>query len=91
MSGRRPALVLSPKSYNEKTGLALACPVTSRSKGYPFEVSLPPRGLVTGVVLADQVKCVDWRARRAEFANQAPLRTVADVLARLNILLAGAP
>jgi len=91
MSGRRPALVLSPKSYNEKTGLVLACPVTSRSKGYPFEVSLPPGGPVTGVVLADQVKCVDWRARTAEFATRARPRTVADVRAKLNVLLAGTP
>ncbi len=49
------------------------------------------RGLITGVVLADQVKCVDWRARGADFANQAPPRTVADVLAKLNVLLAGVP
>ena len=89
MTGRRPALVLSPKSYNEKTGLALACPVTSRPKGYPFEVSLPPRGPGTGVVLADQIKCVDWMARNADFATRAPPRTVGDVLAKLNVIPAG--
>ena len=89
MSGRRPALVLSPRSYNEKTGLALACPVTSRAKGYPFEVNLPPGGSVTGVVLADQIKCVDWRARRAEFASRALPRTVGEVLSKLSVILPG--
>ena len=59
------ALALSPRSYNEKTSLALFCPVTSRIKGYPFEVSLPDAGAVSGVILADQVKSLDWRARRA--------------------------
>lgn len=55
-TGRRPALVLSPRSYNEKTSLALFCPITSRVKGYPFEVSLPNAGPITGVVLADQIR-----------------------------------
>ncbi|MYA64343.1 MAG: endoribonuclease MazF [Gemmatimonadetes bacterium] len=89
MSGRRPALVLSPRSYNEKTGLALACPVTSRSKGYPFEVHLPAGGSITGVVLADQVKCLDWRARRAELASRASPRTVGEVLSKLGVILPG--
>ncbi len=89
MSGRRPALVLSPRSYNEKTGLALACPVTSRSKGYPFEVHLPAGGSVKGVVLADQVKCLDWRARQAVLASRAPPRTVGEVLSKLGVILPG--
>ena len=55
-AGRRPALALSPRSYNRKTGLTLFCPITSRAKGYPFEVALPASGAVTGVVLADQIK-----------------------------------
>ena len=89
MSGRRPALVLSPRSYNEKTGLALACPVTSRVKGYPFEVQLPAGGFITGVVLADQIKCVDWRARRAELVSRALPRTVGEVLSKLSVILPG--
>lgn len=65
-SGRRPALVISPKTYNRKVGLALFCPITSRTKGYPFEVELPEGLEVTGAILADQVKSLDWRARKAE-------------------------
>ncbi len=86
-AGHRPALVLSPRSYNEKTSLALFCPITSKVKGYPFEVSLPPSGTVTGVVLADQVKSLDWRARRTRFAFQAPAYVVGEVLEKLTVLL----
>ena len=89
MSGRRPALVLSPRSYNQTTGLALVCPVTSKAKGYPFEVHLPAGGSITGVVLADQVKCVDWRARRAESASRATPRSVGEVLSKLGAILQG--
>ena len=86
-AGRRPALVLSPRSYNQLVGLALCCPVTSRVKGYPFEVSLSNDSPVCGVVLADQVKCLDWRAREAEIAGEAPSGVVAEVLGKLNSLL----
>ena len=86
-AGRRPALVLSPRIYNRKTGLALFCPITSKVKGYPFEVSLPPRGTVTGVVLADQVRSLDWRARRATFACRVSAKTLGEVLARVETLL----
>ena len=86
-AGRRPALVLSPQSYNEKSSLALLCPVTSRAKGYPFEVALPAEGPVTGVVLADQVKSLDWRARKARLASQAPPRVLGEVLEKLAVLL----
>ena len=86
-SGRRPALVLSPRSYNEKTSLALFCPITSRVKGYPFEVSLPAAGAVTGVILADQIKSLHWRARRTSFASQAPPRVLGEVLDKLTVLL----
>ena len=65
-AGRRPALVLSPASYNGRVGLAILCPITSRVKGYPFEVALPAEGAVSGVVLSDQVKSLDWRTRGAE-------------------------
>jgi mRNA interferase MazF len=86
-SGRRPALVLSPAAYNEKTSLALVCPVTSRTKGYPFEVTLPPGLEVAGVVLADHVKSLDWKERRAELAGRVPAEVLSEVLARLAPLL----
>ena len=86
-AGRRPALILSPKAYNQATGLALACPVTSKVKGYPFEILLPTGLKVAGVVLSDQMKSLDWRARKAAFAGRAPTEIVADVLAKLETLL----
>jgi len=85
--GRRPALILSPRSYNSKARLAIACPITSQVKGYPFEVALPKGGALGGVVLADHVKNLDWEARRAEFAERAPADVVADVRERLRALL----
>ena len=85
--GRRPALVLSPRSYNATAGLVIACPITSHVKGYPFEVALPAGGAIGGVVLADHVKNVDWRARRAEFAARAPSDVVTDVGERLRVLI----
>lgn len=86
-AGRRPALVLSPGEYNSRSGLALFCPITSNRKGYPFEVVLPATGRVTGVVLADQIKSLDWRARRARFACKAPSTAVSEVLAKVSVLL----
>ncbi len=86
-AGRRPALVLSPAAYNRKVGLALMCPITSRIKGYPFEVILPAGLPVTGVVLSDQVKSLDWRARPAERICTLPLPSVAEVLQKLGALL----
>ena len=86
-AGRRPALVLSPVEYNDKTGLALLCPITSRSKGYPFEVSLPFSHQVTGVVLADQIRNLDWRVRNARFECYAPGDVVASVLRVIETLL----
>ncbi|TET80120.1 endoribonuclease MazF [candidate division TA06 bacterium] len=86
-AGRRPALVLSPSSYNAKVGLAIFCPLTNQIKGYPFEVHLPAGLAVTGVVLADQVKSLDWRARNAELACTLPPQIVAEVLEKLGTLL----
>jgi mRNA interferase MazF len=86
-AGRRPALVLSPRSYNAAAGLALFCPVTSRVKGYPFEVLLPAGAAVQGVVLADQIKSLDWRARKARRIASAPEEVVAEVLAKAQTLL----
>ncbi len=85
--GRRPALVVSPHSYNAKVGLALLCPITSRAKGYPFEVPLPDEGEVTGVVLADQVKSLDWRVREASRIEAAAVSVMAEVLAKIRTLL----
>lgn len=87
-SGRRPALVLSPEAYNSKVGLALLCPVTSQVKGYPFEVHLPKGHPVSGVVLADQVKSLDWKARRATFCCAVPKETAQEVLNKLGTLIA---
>lgn len=86
-AGRRPALVLSPESYNDKVGLMLCCPITNRVKGYPFEVNLPDDVDVTGVILADQLKSLDWKARKAEFIAKIPDKIVNDVLSKLNTLL----
>ena len=86
-AGRRPAVVLSPAAYNDKVGLALLCPITSRVKGYPFEVHLPGELDITGVILADQVESLDWRARKAELAGTLPAATVAEVLQKLSTLL----
>lgn len=87
-AGRRPALVLSPAAYNQRVGLALVCPITSQIKGYPFEVPLPTGLPVTGVVLADQIKSLDWRVRQATLIATVPATLVADVLGRLGTLLA---
>jgi len=86
-AGRRPAVVLSPASYNVKVGLLLACPVTSRVKGYPFEVRLPEGFAVSGVVLADQVKSLDWRSREAEKIACLPSSVVSEILAKVSTLL----
>lgn len=86
-AGRRPALVVSPKLYNGKVGLALMCPVTSRSKGYPFEVALPGGLTILGVILADQIKSLDWRARKAEFVCKATPEVVAEVLDKIQALI----
>ena len=86
-AGRRPALVLSPASYNGKVGLAVFCPITSRQKGYPFEVLIPDGVEAEGVVLADQVKSLDWRKRKSEFFCELPKSTVNEVLEKLLTLL----
>ncbi len=87
-AGRRPAVVLSPAAYNRKVGLALMCPLTSRPKGYPFEVIVPSGLKVEGAFLSDHVKCLDWKARRASFICRLPAPLVAEVLGKLSTLLA---
>ena len=86
-SGRRPALILSPRAYNAKARLAIACPITSQAKGYPFEVHLSHDASVTGVVLADHVKNLDWNARGAQFAGTVPHEILTEVRERLRVLL----
>ena len=79
--------MLSPAAYNRKVGLALVCPITTQAKGYPFEVAIPAERAVAGVVLADQVKSIDWRARRAKIVDRLDGPTVARTLALLRVLL----
>mgnify|MGYP001627368538 CR=1 FL=1 len=85
-AGRRPALVLSPAAYNGKTGLMLCCPLTTRIKGYPFEVVIA--GKPDSVVLADQVKSLDWRARRASHKGRVAAAELEEVRAKLMALIA---
>ena len=86
-AGRRPAVVLSPGAYNGKVGLAILCPITSQVKGYPFEVLIPDGLPVRGIILSDQVKSLDWRARQAEWMCKLPPDVTAEVLAKLGVLL----
>ena len=86
-AGRRPALVVSPKSYNRKTGLALHCPITSSVKDYPFEVKLPDNLEISGVILSDQVKSLDWRARNAELICRLPDFALREALGKIGTLL----
>ena len=87
-AGRRSAVVLSPGAYNGKVGLALLCPITSRVKGYPFEVAIPAGLDVRGVILADQVKSLDWRTRNARVIAPLPAETIDEVLQKTGTLLA---
>jgi mRNA interferase MazF len=85
--GRRPALVVTPRSYNQAANRALICPITSRRRGYPFEVEIPSGLTVDGVILSDHVKSLDWRARGAEPCCRLSQELVNEVLARLGALL----
>jgi mRNA interferase MazF len=86
-AGHRPALVLSPESYNRKVGLSLLCPIMNQVKGYPFEVRVPDGLDARGVVLSDQVKSMDWKARGASFLCSLPESTVHQVLNKVGTLL----
>lgn len=84
--GRRPALVLTPREQNRKSGLAVVVPITSACKGYPFEVAIPDGLPVSGVILSDQVRSLDWGERRAEIVGRlpsGPLWHVQALIARL--------
>lgn len=86
-AGRRPALVLSPAIYNQVAGLLICCPITSRSKGWRFEVALPTGAKTQGVVLSDQLKSFDWRARGVDWIEQVDPTTIEAVLERARLLL----
>jgi mRNA interferase MazF len=86
-AGRRPGVVLSPRTYNEKTSLAVVCPVTSRAKGYSFEVPLPANLAINGVVLSDHIKSLDWRQRKAQRAGRVPRSVMQEILDRIAALL----
>ena len=84
---RRPALVISPQSYNEKTELAICCPITSQVKGYPFEVKIPEGLGISGVILSDQVKSLDWKTRDAEFICKLPKPELNEAVGKINALI----
>ncbi len=88
-AGRRPALVVSPGSYNGRVGLALFCPITAQVKGYPFEVELGPGGKVEGVILSDQIKSLDWRARQARKFDRVSKAVMSEVTAKIGALTGG--
>ncbi len=86
-AGRRPAIVISPQSYNVKVGLAIFCPISTKIKGYSFEVLIPDGLPVAGAILSDQVKSLDWRARNAELICVLPAKTISETLEKLGTLL----
>ena len=86
-AGRRPAVVLSPRNYNSKTGLAILCPITNQIKCYPFEVVLAVGLPIVGAILSDQVKSLDWRARNVELICTLPTKTITEVVQKLSTLL----
>jgi mRNA interferase MazF len=86
-AGRRPAIVVSPTDYNRAVGLAVVCPITNAAKGYPWEVVIPDNPFVSGVVLADQVKSLAWRQRRAEFICTPDKALLEDVVEKTVALI----
>ena len=85
-AGKRPALVLSPKEYNGRTGLLIACPITSKEKGYPSEVIVNGKR-IKGVILSDQVKSLDWKARKASFVETAASSVLSETQSKLLLLI----
>ena len=85
--GKRPALVISPEKYNQKVGLALFCPITNQTKGYPFEVILPEKGAVKGAILSDHIKSLDWKQRKAKLICKAPKTVLEEVMQKIDVLL----
>ena len=86
-AGHRPAVVISPSSYNRRVGLAVCCPVTSQVKGYPFEVLLPPGLGVEGAILSDQIKSLDWRVRKARRIGSVPADVLEETVGKILALV----
>ncbi len=86
-SGIRPALVISPKEYNEKVGLAIFCPITGKEKGYPFEVNVNIKNKIKGVILSDQVKNLDWKKRKAKYITRASPKIMKEVFEKISLLI----
>jgi mRNA interferase MazF len=86
-AGFRPAVVLSPALYNKASGLCLVCPITTKIKGYPFEVTLEGAKKISGVALADQVRSIDWQARKIKVIDRLSTSSVASILAKFKPLL----
>ena len=86
-AGKRPAFVISPESYNRKVGLALFCPITNQIKDYPFEVRIPENIGIHGVILSDQLKSLDWTARKAKFISKLPQQATEEVIGKLGVLI----
>ena len=86
-AGHRPALIISPRQYNQKVGLGLFCPVTSHVKGYPFEVNIPDNLMIKGVILSDQIKSLDWKIRKAKLICKLPNEVIEEVLAKIKTLI----
>lgn len=85
-AGRRPAMVLSKKAYNQKTGLGIFCPITSRIKGYPFEVTVTGK-IISGAILSDQVKSLDWKARNVKFIEKASALVLKEVISKISVII----
>jgi mRNA interferase MazF len=83
----RPALVISPRLYNERTGVCIACPITNQAKGYPFEVPIPLGQAVTGVALSDQLRCLSWPERNMRIVGAAPTEVLDEVCAKIATLI----
>ena len=86
-SGYRPALIITPKQFNQATRLALVCPITSQVKGFPLEVVLPDGFITSGVILTFQVKTIDWHSRGVKYIESLPLETMEEVAAKLHALI----
>jgi mRNA interferase MazF len=84
--GKRPAIVISPKEYNEKVGLGIFCPITSKIKEYPFEVIIKTPQ-IQGAILADQIRNLDWKARDIQFVVRASDEIIAEVINKINVLI----
>jgi mRNA interferase MazF len=85
-AGRRPAVVISPSEYNDKTGLGIFCPLSSKEKGYPFEVKIK-NDRISGVVLSDHLKSLDWESRKAELISKVTEKELDEILEKIKVLI----